>query len=460
MDPIAEARITLDVWRARWASRPAIDARQRRRLADTLAFARRQSRFYERHHADVPEGTTDLERYPPVTKPTLMEHFDDVVTDTAVTKAEVDAFVADESTIGRRFLDRYPVWTTAGTTGEPGVFLQDDASLTTVNVLPDRWTLPAMLGVEPLRRLATGGVRGAEIAITGGHYAGAAGVEMMRQESAFLRERIRVFSPTRPIDDLGAALNRYRPTFLVGYATVLLELARASRAGRLDVEPAFVAPPAESRSEGGKATLRRAFGCPVRELYGATEFFPVAVECGHGNLHANTDWVVVEPVDSEYEPVPAGEPSDTVLITNLVNRIQPLIRYDLGDSVTMYDEPCPCGSAFPVIEVEGRQGDVLRFSTEEGREVPVFPLALSGVVEAVPGVRRTQIVRTAPETLSVRLDVDAGTDERAVWREVVRGLESFLGEQNVSGVAIERDAEEPRRDPNSGKYRHVWSELG
>ncbi|MCL7418415.1 MAG: phenylacetate--CoA ligase family protein [Halalkalicoccus sp.] len=397
MNPIERGKITLDVWRARGATRAETEARQRRRLAEMLSFARRQSRFYKRHYADVPEGSIDLTQFSPVTKSMLMEHFDDVVTDTAITKAEIDAFVADETKIGERFLGTYPVWTTSGTTGEPGVFVQDETAWTIADVLGDRWIVPAMASVSPLSRLFTQNLRTALVAVSGGHFAGAAGLEMMRRESALGVRRFRLFSPKRPIGDLVSDLNQYQPAILGGYSTVLVELARAQQDGRLDISPALVTPTAEPISEAQKQVLRRAFDCVVRELYGATEFVPIAVECEHGNLHANTDWVVVEPVDKDYQPVEPGTPSDTVLITSLSNRVQPIIRYDLGDSITMYEERCPCGSAFPIMEVGGRQGDVLQFETDEGEEVPIFPLALSNVVEEVPGIHRTQIIRTAPQ---------------------------------------------------------------
>ncbi|WP_436927116.1 phenylacetate--CoA ligase family protein [Halosimplex amylolyticum] len=459
MDPITKGKITLDVWRAKRATRSEIDARQRGRLADLLAFVRRQSRFYKRHYADVPEGSTDLEQFPPMTKPMLMENFDDVVTDTALTKAEIDAFVADESTIGQRFLDRYPVWLTSGTTGEPGIFVQDETALTLINVLPDRWTLPALLDTTSILKLGKNRFKGAEIAVSGGHFAGASGIAMLQRESKFLQHRIRLFSPTRPLDELVADLNGYQPAFLVGYSTVLVELARAQQEGRLDISPAFVAPTAEPISDAEKRELRENFECEVREIYGATEFFPIAVECERGNLHANTDWVVLEPVDSEYRPVEPGEPSETVLITNLGNRIQPLVRYDLGDSITMYEEPCPCGSPFPVIEIEGRQGDVLHFETQEGERVPVFPLAISSVVEEVPGVHRAQIIQTAPQTLTIRLDVTEDSDERTVWDHVKRDVETFLDQRGITEIGIEKAVEAPQRDSGSGKFRHVWSEI-
>ncbi|WP_435349205.1 phenylacetate--CoA ligase family protein [Haloarchaeobius sp. HRN-SO-5] len=458
MNPIERGKITLDIWRARGATRAEIAARQRRRLADLLSFVRRQSRFYKRHYADIPQGSTDLTQYPPVTKPVLMEHFDDVVTDTAITRAEVDAFVADETKIGHRFLDRYPVWTTSGTTGEPGIFVQDDTSLALLGALPDRWILDAVLDIDTVRRLVKHNLREAVIAIAGGHFLGASAFALLQRESKFLETRIQLFSPTQPLDDIIEALNRYQPALLMGYASVIVELARAQRDGRLHISPAFVSPASEPVSEAQKRDIERAFDCEVREAYAATEFDPIAIECGHGNLHVNADWVVLEPVDEEYRPVDPGEPSETVLLTNLGNRIQPIIRYDLGDSITMYDEHCSCGSAFPVIDVEGRQGDVLHFETADGRDRPIFPLALSGVVEEVAGVRRTQLIRTAPATLRVRLDVTPDRDEADVWEEVSTALQSFLEDQGVIGVAFEQATESPQRDPASGKFRHVWAE--
>ena len=459
MNPIERGKITLDVWRARRATRAEIEARQRRRLTEMLSFARRQSRFYKRHYADVPEGSTDLTQYPPVTKSMLMEHFDDVVTDTAITKAEIDAFVADETKIGERFLGMYPVWTTSGTTGEPGVFVQDETAWTISDVVGDRWIVPAMAGISSLSRLFTQNLRIGLVAVSGGHFAGAAGLEMMRRESVYGERRLRLFSPKSPIDDLISDLNQYQPAILEGYSTVFAELARAQQAGRLDISPALVLPTAEAISETQKRMLRDTFDCVVRELYGATEFVPIAVECEHGNLHANTDWVVVEPIDEDYQPVEPGTPSDTVLITSLSNRVQPLVRYDLGDSITMYEELCPCGSAFPIMEVGGRQGDVLQFETDEGDVVPIFPLALSSVVEEVPGVRRTQIIRTAPTTLQVRFDVTPDATEEEVWKHIERELQSLLRTHEISRITVEAASKPPQREKRSGKFRHVWSEL-
>ena len=139
----------------------------------------------------------------------------------------------------------------------------------------------------------------------------------------------------------------------------------------------------------------------------------IAYGCTEGWLHVNADWVLLEPVDDAYRPVPPGEPSHTVLLTNLANRVQPVIRYDLGDSVMAKPEPCACGSPLPAILVEGRRDDVVSLRAPDGSVVRLLPLALTTVVEeAAPG-HRFQIVQTAADRLMLRLDT---SQRRAIGR--------------------------------------------
>lgn len=448
----------LDIWRAKWAGPEAINARQHRRLTDLLAFARLHSPVYRERFADIAGPGGGFAAIPPVTKATLMDRFDDVVTDPAVTRAGIDTFLADQGNIGRRYRGRYPVWTTSGTTGDPGVFVQDELSLMLVRAVPRRWTAPALLTPAMLARLVRNGMHGAEIAVTGGHFAGAAGIALIQRESRFLGPRIRMISPKRQLDDLVDELNAWQPAFITGYSTVLVELARAQRQRRLLISPAMIVVSGEAISTDSKRELRQVFGCVVREMYGATEAVPLAVECDRGSVHLNSDWFVLEPVDSDYRPVELGEMSHTVLLTHLGNRVQPLIRYDLGDSVRMRADPCRCASGFPVIEVEGRQGDVLWFRGPHGRQVPIFPLALTSVVEAVPSVTRCQIVRTGELVVEVRFDLVADADRMSTWSRVRDALQRFFVGQGVPGVTIEQAVERPARNPRSDKFRHVWTE--
>jgi len=99
--------------------------------------------------------------------------------------------------------------------------------------------------------------------------------------------------------------------------------------------------------------------------------------------------------------------------------VQPLIRYELGDSVAIDPDACPCGRPLPTVRVQGRTEEILHVPGPDGHEVALLPMALATVVEETPGVHRFQVVQTAPTTLAVRLRAGPGYRPDAVW-DVVR----------------------------------------
>jgi phenylacetate-coenzyme A ligase PaaK-like adenylate-forming protein len=148
-----------------------------------------------------------------------------------------------------------------------------------------------------------------------------------------------------------------------------------------------------------------------------------------------------------------------VLITNLANRVQPFIRYEMGDSVTVNPEPCACGSILPFITVEGRNDDILRFTDPDGHSIPIMPMALWSVIKDTPGVYRFQAIQTAPEQLKIRLQTKALGEETQVWELVKQQIQNYLVTHGLNNVRIVHDPERPAPNPISGKFRHVWAEL-
>jgi phenylacetate-coenzyme A ligase PaaK-like adenylate-forming protein len=173
----------------------------------------------------------------------------------------------------------------------------------------------------------------------------------------------------------------------------------------------------------------------------------------------NSDWVILEPVDKNFRPAPPGEPSHTVLLTNLANRVQPLIRYDLGDSVLVRAEPCPCGSALPAIRVIGRLDDVLHLRAADGHIVKILPLAIGTVVDETPGVHRSQLIQAGPTTIRIRLNLRAGMDVEKTWSDAMAKLSAYLVEQDLGNVEVIRAKEPPQQKARFGKFRQVIARL-
>jgi phenylacetate-CoA ligase len=146
-------------------------------------------------------------------------------------------------------------------------------------------------------------------------------------------------------------------------------------------------------------------------------------------------------------------------VRSLANRVQPFIRYELGDSVIFDPDPCPCGSPFPAIKVEGRTSEVLTFRKEDGEAVHLGWPPFGEAIWAEHEVSRYQVIQTAPDRLRVRMEVYPERNEEQVWQRVLPDLDVMLAQHGLSHVKVERDPELPQINPVTGKYRRVWREY-
>ena len=102
--------------------------------------------------------------------------------------------------------------------------------------------------------------------------------------------------------------------------------------------------------------------------------------------------------------------------------------------------------------MQGRSGDVLTFSRENGEQVSIPPLAFE--LDHVPGVELSQVVQTSPASLRVRLLPSAGADPGRAWEAVHGAIRQLLTEHRLDHVTVEHAGEPPEQSPG-GKYRTV-----
>ena len=450
--PDSTLGLALDARRAYREGAAGLARRQRDRLAELVAFTRRVSPFYRTHYRGLPERIEDPALLPVVDKPTLMAEFDDWVTDPAVTVAAVQDFVDDPRRIGQPFLDRYTVTTTSGTTGVRGLFLHDHRSLTVTSVLALRM-LTSWLTGRDLYRILRGGGRITMVVASGGHFATAVGAARLRN-NPLRRRLISVLSVHSPLPELVEKLNALHPAVLAPYASVAALLASEQQAGQLHIRPTLIVLAAEGLPAAEYHRIAAAFQAIVVSSYAATECTFLSFSCPQGWLHVNSDWVLLEPVTADHQPVPAGELSDTVLISNLANRIQPILRYDLGDRVVQRPDPCPCGSPLPAIQVHGRAADLLIFPRRDGATVAIPALAFTTVADRTGGVDLVQIVQTSPTELRIRLRSRPDADPGRAWNELAAALRNLLDDQGLGHVTLHQD-HQPPQPTSGGKYRNI-----
>lgn len=439
-----------DTSKARKQGLDAIMQRQRARLAEIVAFARANSPYYRELYQNLPNRVEDTTLLPVTSKKKLMPRFDDWSTDRNVTFVKVRAFVDNPDLIGERFLEKYTITTTSGTTGTRGIFLLDDRSLAVASAIAFRM-MSSWLGAWDVVRILAGGARMAMVNATGGHFASAVAATRLRRRRG---KAIQVFPVHMPLPEMVAELNLFRPVILTPYASMGALLASEQEAGRLHINPVLMVLSAEGLLAREYDRIAKVFNTKVRHSYAATECPFLSYVCEHGWLHVNSDWAVLEPVDAGYRPVPPGEQSHTVLVSNLANRVQPILRYDLGDSILQRPDPCPCGNPLPAIRVQGRAADVLTFSTESGERVALAPLVFGTLVDRTPGVELFQIVQNTPQSLRVRMRLATGAGPDRVWRAVHNEITRLLAENKLDHVTVERAEEPPEQSPG-GKYRQI-----
>lgn len=445
-----------DVWASSCLPASVLKERQSTRLSALLQSAAWHSRLYRDIAGLRDRRPLTLDDFPVVTKPQLMRRFDDWVTDPELHLDELRRFLADSSRIGEDYLGRYQVWESSGSSGDPGVFVQDRQALAVYDAL-EALRRPVL---QPLRRCIDpwgAGERLAFVGATTGHFASTASVRRLCRINPWMSSSVRSLSFLLPLHELVAALNDHAPTLLATYPSAALVLAEEAWAGRLRIPVREVWTGGETLTPATRRLIASGFDCTVSQSYGASEFLALASECNLGKMHLNSDWVVLEPVDAQHRPVPPGEVGHTTLLTNLANRVQPLIRYDLGDRVSVSDQPCACGSALPVIEVQGRVDDVLVLDDANGCPVSLLPLALTTVLEDDAGLFDFQLQRRGHRSLRLCIAAEGASGEAALHRAQA-ALRQFLRSQGLQGVTIGGRCGDRGLPGRSGKRQRVLAD--
>jgi phenylacetate-CoA ligase len=442
----ADARLT-----ARNGERLA--RKQRKRLARLLSHAHGRSPFYrELYGGDRAPSPEDLASLPSVTKPQVLENFDDVVTDPGVRLRAVLEFVDDPSNLGRTFRDRYFIARTSGTTGLVGHYVHDLFSYFLCQAL----TAARSPAIAPRpRRLRVASVLSPTANL------GVASV--IASSPKFVRwfTDLRLFDIFDPWEKVVAGLNEFQPDVLGSFASILEQLASARREGALRIEPQTIRSGGEVLSSRARDYIADAFGCRVFDCYGCAECGWLGMECRERQgIHVFSDWFVVEAVDELGREVPPGVESDKILVTNLANHVQPFIRFELPDRVTLFDGVCACGSILPRLSVQGRSSEILYFTGSGGEEVRVPPSHLATVAEMVPGIQRYQVVQEDEANLLVLFTARDDADGLSVEARLRSDFDAYL---RRIGLLPRVDVTVRRSDvierDRSGKIRPVFSKV-
>ncbi len=351
-----QAALVDHVGRLDW-SRDQIVRHQTDRLRSLLAYARERSPFHAKRLSGIDPSAVsaaDLAAVPLMTKGEAQDEWNSIVTVPDLTRERAEQILAEQQWFSYTPSDQQ-IFSSGGSSGVRGVYVWDWHFFVSAACLA--WRMQAR---EERREPHSP----AKLAVLSAGTPPHASTPLFDVPTSPVMETV-VIPAGAPIDATIASVAAVEPTHLVGYATVIGQLARASLAGRLDIHPVRVSTNSEPLLDEDRQAIREAWNAPVHNLWGSTEIGVQAVGCARGaGLHVCEDEVVLERVDDNGTPVGPDEPAARTLATGLANRTFPFIRYDLGDQVNWLSEPCICGSAFArVADIGGRRDDDFRYET-------------------------------------------------------------------------------------------------
>lgn len=363
--------------------------------AEAAAWAMRASPFYARLYGDLGVDPAALaepaawHELPVLDRGTVKDHFDEIATPEAQGRA------------ARR-------GTTGGSTGQPLAIMHDAR----VPTLALAWRMYSWWGVRPSDNIARIG-----------RWNSAPG-QQLRNNLAWWPTR-QVYLEAGHLDDdtmevFHRQVLRTRPTLIEGYMGAMLAYADFLESRNLPVHtPIAVATTAAPLTASARMRLHEVFGAPVYDEYRCAEFGWTAGQCRMRDaLHVFSDVHRLEVLDEDGRPVPDGVVGD-IVITDLRNRVFPLIRYRTGDRGALRSGTCACGNTLPLMEqVDGRNTDVL--SLPSGA---VLAHRLHNLFGSCPdAVNQFQIHQHADHSITVTVVLGSGHDAVARVEKAVAGL--------------------------------------
>ncbi len=429
------SRLPEHIGRLGWDARRLAD-HQREQLRALLACALERSPFHARRLTGIDPGRfepSQLAELPVMTKQQMMASFGELLTDRRVTRIRAEQQLAACAHEPSLLDGRYVCLASGGSSGVRGVFVQTAEEYTefAASVLRPAMALVFAAGGPPPGGLPVTSVAAASPVHSSGFAAAAARGYPVQMTSV---------PATLPTGEIVRRLNDAPPAVLLAHTSTLVLLAGEQHAGRLQISPHTITAISELLTDEDRTVIRSAFGVPPVSQFVSTEGLAGSTQPGDAVMRFATDMCIVELVDARNQPVPDGTASAKVLLTNLHNHTQPLIRYELTDRFIRH----PAGDPYLRAAVEGRADEIFQYGT-----VTIDPLVIRTVMVKAPGVTEYQ-VRQTHRGIDAAVVADRPLDHAALAFSLQQSLrtaglrEPYVHVHEVADIA---------RHPQTGKTR-------
>lgn len=410
---------------------------QEKKFRKMLKFAYSHSNFYhELYNSNGIQkndlSTIEIEKIPIVDKDKIIDNFDEVIVPNDITKKEILEFLEKSKEPNDLFKDKYHVIHTSGSSGKIGYFLYNK----------NEWDY-LFTYLTKLYKFDFSKKKTAFIGAAGGHYTAASslawtsnmGITKLFCESL-------VLSINKPLNENIEKLNNFQPDMLTGYFNSLKILAEKQEEGVLNISPKFIISSGESVNDKDKKYIENIFQKPLVNMYAFSECFFLGVgKDEYGGIYLRDDIALIEIKD------------DYLLLTNLINKTQPIIRYKISDYVRKkkdLENKLP----FTLIDdIVGRDEATIWLENKDGMMDFIHPLVMTDFY--VKGLDKLQMILNNKKSFDLKIVIKEG-DENIVLEAVKEKMDGLLAEKNFTDISYKiQVVKNIRLDEKTGKFKLV-----
>jgi len=406
-------------------TREQLEHDQAARFSQIVAFAQKESTFYEKLYRDIPKASQlkHITELPIVSKEMLRKAIDTVYT-----------IPKNEAVVSK----------TGGTTGKSLEVLFTKDNFQERFALLDNFR--SICGYELGKKTAW---------FSGKSLLTPRDIKKNRFWKTDLYHKVRYYSTFHIKDEYLAHyiqdLKKFKPEFLVGFPSNMYEIAKFGLSKGFNFPEGIIKgvfPTAETVTPQSRQTIERFFKTKLYDQYASSEGAPFIFECRNGNLHLELQSGVFEVLDANNEPAKTGR----LITTSFTTYGTPLIRYDIGDSLVLSDRTCDCGNNNPLVEeILGRIDDFV-YSPENGK---INLGNISNTLKDTKGIVRFQAVQNELNCLIVKTIVDDSVYDASVEKKFIANWRERIG----NGMQLEIVYVNEIPVAKSGKYRMVENNI-
>ncbi len=239
--------------------------------------------------------------------------------------------------------------------------------------------------------------------VFGLHWNSRTRLQVRLRDWVFNRVRLSAFDiGTNSLDTHLKNLRTFKPTHFLGYPSAIYEFCALlhdkgiDELKKLNLKAIFLT--AEPLRDYQRELIEKVANCRCVNMYGSAEGGVNALECPHGSLHLQIEatWLQLQQTTQL-----TGE----AVVTDMMLRAFPLIKYSIGDDIVLGTETCTCGRAHPLIKsIEGRSGEPI--TLPNGRKVNAnLPSYIFKALGKYGVIRRYRFVAKPHEPLKLFLVV-------------------------------------------------------